>query len=66
MNLISQTRSFYEPDFEVDSMAEQSAIVAFETPDRDYIQEWAQAWTVDHYFEASGDFNQAATAVYFD
>jgi len=33
---------------------------------QDYIAEWADSWTVDHYFEAGGDFSHEATALYFD
>ena len=66
MNLISQTRSFYEPDFQVVSLSEQVARLKHVRIGQDYIQDWFNAWNVEHYFEAGATHNHEATAVYFD
>lgn len=48
-------------------MSEQLQKLQKVEPGQDYIADWANAWSVDHYFEANqSDWNFSATAVYFD
>ena len=66
LNVISETRSFYEPDYQIGSLSEQSEKLRHVKAGQDYIKDWVDAWNIDHYYEAAGDWSHEATAVYFD
>ena len=48
------------------SVSEQSSRLKHNRIGQDYIQEWFDAWTVEHYFEATSEFSHEASAVFFD
>ena len=51
----------------VGSMSEQMAkIINAGSVEEDYVGEWYNSWTVDHFAEAKGSFNVSATSVYFN
>ena len=48
MNLLTQMRTYFEPKYEVASLAEQITKIVDAGQMEDYINDWRVNWTVDH------------------
>jgi len=63
---MSETNSFYQPEYEVRSISVQIAKIVDPIPGQDYVNRWQRSWTIDHIVEIEGYFNTSATSVYID